>query len=332
MKQVTNNHQIDLALAVWLMQNGYDSGADKAPEGELISVTTLMKPTRRLILERQVDQSKEKLDIADLIPSRIGHSLHEAIEASWTQSDWATAMRRLHYPERVIQQIKINPDPSTVTQDDIPIYLEQRGYKEINGIVLTGKLDFAINGAYRDFKTTSTFSYTSGSKDQDYILQGSMYRYLMPEYIWKDQMRIDFVFTDWQSYRANRDINYPQTRIAHKDFPLMSHEETEEWIVNKINQIKDNAKYVKNQNKMIRCSDKDLWIGDPVYKYYSNPETAKKEGRPQKIFQKLSEAEQHRSEKGKGIVVTVKGKPKACQYCSAFSVCEQRKEYFPDVT
>jgi len=330
-KRVTNEHQIDLPIAVWLLQNGYASGADIAPEGELLSVTTLMKPTRRLILERQVDQFQEVLDVADLVASRVGHGLHDSIERAWTEGDWREAMRRLHYPQSVIDRVRINPDPSEVGGDDIPIFLEQRRFKKIGGVVLTGQLDFSINGAYRDVKTTSTFAYTSGKKDQDYILQGSLYRYIMPEMIWQDKMRIEFIFTDWQKFRAKADPNYPQVKVAHKEFPLMSFEDTEKWVLNKIEHIKTNAKHVKNQSKLVRCTDDELWKQPDTYKYYANPETAKAGGRAQKSFEKLADAEQHKADKGKGVIITVPGEVKACEYCPAFSVCEQRKEYFPDV-
>ena len=330
MKKLTNDHNIDLPIAVWLLQNGYYSGADVAPEGELISVTTLMKPTRRLILERQVDHSQEVMDVSDMIASRVGHGLHDSIERAWTEGDWAGAMRRLHYPQSVIDRIKINPEPSEVSEDDIPIFLEQRRFKKMGGVILTGQLDFAINGAYRDVKTTSTFSYTSGKKDADYILQGSLYRLIMPEMIWQDKMRIEFVFTDWQRFRAKADLNYPQAKVAHKEYSLMSLKDTEDWVYSKIADIKKNAKYHKTQNKLVRCTDEELWKQSDSYKYYANPETAKKGGRAQKSFNKLADAEQHKADKGKGIVITVKGQVKACSYCPAFAVCEQRKEFFDD--
>lgn len=330
MKKLTNDHQIDLPIAVWLLQNGYYSGADKAPPGELLSVTTLLKPTRQLILQRLVDMEQETMDVSDMIASRMGHGLHDSVERAWTEGDWQGAMKRLHYPQKIIDQVKINPDPKTVTEDDIPIYLEQRGFKEIGGIVLTGQLDFSINGAYRDVKSTSTFSYTSGSKDEDYRLQGSMYRLIMPEMIWKDQMRIEFIFTDWLKYRAKQDPSYPQARVAHKEFSLFSVPETEEWVLDKVDHIKQNAKFAKNQDKLVRCTDKELWKQPDSYKYYSNPETAKKGGRCTKRFENLADAVTYKDSKGKGVVVTEKGEVKACEYCPAFSVCEQRKEYFPD--
>ena len=327
-KIITNEHQIDLPVAVWLLQDGYNSGRDKAPPGELISVTSLMKPIRQQILQRKVDLESETLDISQLIRSRMGHGLHDSMERAWTEGDWQNAMRLLKYPQDIIDKMVINPDPKEVKEGQIPIYLEQRGYKEVGGIVLTGQLDFAIAGAYRDTKTTSTFSYTSGSKDKDYILQGSLYRYIMPHIITQDKMRIEFIFTDWQSYRVKEGSDYPEIPVAHKEFPLMSIEESEDWVLTRIDDIKKNAKL--KQDKMIRCTDEELWRGKDEYKYYSNPETAKKNGRCSKRFKNRTDAELHLKEKGKGVIVTDPGEVKACLYCPAFSVCEQRKEYFPD--
>jgi len=31
---------------------------------------------------------------------------------------------------------------------------------------------------------------------------------------------------------------------------------------------------------------------------------------------------------GKGIIITVEGKPKRCEYCDAFAVCTQKDKYF----
>ncbi len=328
MVRITNEHLIDLPLSVWLLQDGYNSGASEAPEGELISVTTLMKPTRQLILKRKVDMSKETLDVSDLIASRMGHGLHDSIERAWTQGNWKQAMRKLHYPEKIINSIVINPDPDTVIEGQIPIYLEKRGFKQFDNMVITGQLDFLIDKSYRDFKSTSTFSYTSGSKDKDFILQGSLYRWIMPHLIKDDIMRIEFIFTDWAKYRAKSDPNYPQTRVTHKEFKLLSLKETEEWVLNKLDNIRYNSK--KSQKDMVRCTDTELWRQKNVFKYYSNPETAKANGRCTKKFNLASEAQLHKQAKGKGVVMKQSGEVKACEYCPAYSICEQRREYFND--
>lgn len=328
MVKITNDHKIDLPLAVWLLQDGYNSGAAEAPPGELISVTTLMKPTRQLILKRKVDMNKETMDISEMIASRMGHGLHDSIERAWTEGNWQGAMRKLGYPTKIIDRVKINPDPKDVTEDDIPIYLEKRGFRPFEDIIITGQLDFLIGKSYRDFKSTSTFSYTSGSKDQDYILQGSMYRWIMPDLIKDDLMRIEFIFTDWMKYRAKTDPKYPQTRVTHKEFTLMSLEDTETWIHDKLSDIRANAG--KDQADMVRCTDTELWRQKDSYKYYSNPETAKNNGRCTKRFDSAGDAQLHLADKGKGVVIVEPGEVKACTYCPAFSVCEQRKEYFPN--
>lgn len=326
MKKITNIHNIDLPLAVWLLQDGYNSGAKEAPPGELISVTTLMKPTRQLILQRKVDQSQEQMDVSNMIAARMGHGLHDSIERAWTEGNWQLAMRKLSYPQKVIDKIKINPADGSLEKDDIPIYLERRGFKEHRGLVVTGQMDFLIGQAYRDFKSTSTFAWTSGSKDQDYILQGSMYRWIMPDLIKDDLMRIEFIFTDWQKFMAKANPKYPQVKVAHREYPLMSLIETEEWVDNKIDHILANAK--KSQDKMVQCSDKELWRQDDTYKYYADPAKAKLGGKCTKKFDNYADAELHKILKGKGAIIKVFGEVKACEYCPAFPVCEQRKNYF----
>lgn len=330
MVKITNKMGIDLPLAVWLLQDGYKSGAADAPPGELLSATTLMKPTRQLILQRKVDKSIEEMDISELVASRMGHGLHDSIERAWTEGNWRRAMSQLHYPDSIIKRIKINPDPATIKAGvDIPIYLEKRGFREFGGVVITGQLDFLMNQSYRDFKSTSTFAWTSGSKDQDYILQGSIYRWLFPDLITDDVMRIEFIFTDWQKFMARVNPNYPQAKVAHKDFPLMSLEDTEQWITDKLADIRKNAKL--KQDQMVRCTDKELWRQKDAYKYFSDLEKAKIPGaRCTKRFDNEADGLLHVKEKNKGVLITVPGEPKACNYCPAFQVCEQRKEMFSD--
>lgn len=321
--------QIDLPLAVWLLQDGYKSGADVAPPGELLSVTSLMKPTRQQILQRKVDMSQESIDVSEMVSQRMGHSLHDSIERAWTEGNWQAAMKKLHYPQSIIDRIRINPPmDKPLDPDIIPIYLEQRGFKKFQDIILTGQLDFLIGSSYRDFKSTSTFSYTSGSRDESFMLQGSLYRFIFPELIKDDVMRIEFIFTDWASYRARSDKKYPQARVAHKEFKLMTLKETEDWLSDKLADIRKNAKLP--QDRMVRCTDKELWRSEDVFKYYSNPETAKTGGRCTKRFDKESEAVLMVQDKGKGVIIREAGAPKACGYCSAFTLCEQRKEYFND--
>ena len=73
------------------------------------------------------------------------------------------------------------------------------------------------------------------------------------------------------------------------------------------------------------CSDDELWMSSPTYKYYADP--TKVSGRSTRNFETLREANQFLSEKGKGIVITVPGSPKRCAYCAAFQICSQKDRY-----
>jgi len=332
--KITNDFGVDLPLAVWLLQDGYNSGADVAPPGELISVTTLMKSTKQLILQRQVDYAQTTMDVSEQVARRMGHSIHDSIERAWTEGDWQQAMRTLHYPQAIIDRVRINPTKEQLElaeirgEELICIYLEKRGFKQFGGLVITGQMDFLIGNSYRDFKSTSTFAWTSTNKDADYILQGSLYRWIMPDLIKNDVMRIQFIFTDWLKYRAKVDSKYPQAKVAFREFPLMSLGETEQWVIDKIAHIKDQVG--KPQDQMEPCTDKQLWRAEDTFKYYAKEETAKKKGRCTKRFDSYTDAELHRQAKGKGVVVKDAGEVKACTYCPAFPVCEQRKNYFSD--
>lgn len=183
-----------------------------------------------------------------------------------------------------------------------------------------------LDGTLHDFKSTSTFSYTKGSKDEDYRLQGSIYRWLNQDKITDDHMYIEFIFTDWMKARAKADLDYPQTRVYSYRIDLYSIEEIEAWMTAKIREFEAAADL--SEDEIPHCTDKELWMDAPIYKYFANP--AKTDGRSTKNFTTLHEANAHLATAGKGVVITVPGTPKACAYCSAFPLCSQKDLYSYD--
>jgi len=100
--------------------------------------------------------------------------------------------------------------------------------------------------------------------------------------------------------------------------------ETERWVEQRL-WAYDKAKKLPD-NELPKCSDEELWIDPPVFKYYSNPE---KRERATKNFTSLVDANTYMASKGgKGIVITTQGTPKRCSYCNAREKCKQAKEYF----
>lgn len=341
--KITNNLNIPYEMLIWLLDNNYNNKPENTlshinPDHEIISATTLLKSTRSLILSRRAEQSGSiEMDISSLIASRIGQTLHEGIESSINKKGSVEApMRLLEDGSKYDPRNQCNKDgniivcngtdelPKEAKRNDFIIYQELRRYKTISDITLTGQMDMISNGQLIDFKNTSVFSYNDKNKEQNYILQGSIYKWLAPDLIKSNTVRIYFIFNDWQQGRSFNS-NYPKCRITYKDFKLLTVRETEQWIINKLKEIRDNAK--KSNDNIIRCTTEELWMGDPVYKYF----TKESNKRASKTFKTETEAVQYLQDKGKGIIKTVFGTPKACHYCNAWNICNQRKELFEDV-
>lgn len=320
---IKNDTGISLAMSVWLAYDEYDNGADIAPEGELISATTLLKPTRQFILGNQMPESMTTPDITDRIASRLGQAIHASVEDAW-KSHYADAMTRLGMPQKMISKIRINP--VNAVAGTIPVYLEQRFFRSIEGVVISGQFDQIINGEINDVKTTSVYGYMNGTNTENYRNQLSIYRWINPEKVTSDIGRIQHVFTDWQKMMTSQNPHYPKHRVTETQIELMSLVETERFIKSKLAEIRSNISL--DQDQMIRCTDKELWKSEPQYKYYTKQETADKGGRASKNFTSKQDALIHLTNAGKGVIVDKPGEVKACKYCPAFEVCTQKDEYF----
>lgn len=319
MRRYTNNAGVPLSLAVYLATDNYDyNSAEKT-----ISVTTLMKPLKQLVLAHRVPQDMSLTEVMALVQSRMGSAIHDAIERSWLNDNHVKALTALGYPQKVIERIRVNPEPGTLKEGEIPVYLEKRTSKAIGGWTVSGKFDFVAEGRVEDFKTTGVFTWINNTKDDDYILQGSIYRWLNPDIITQDRMAIQFLFTDWSTAQARSNPKYPQQRTMEKTYGLKSIQEIEHFILAKLRLIEQY--WDAPEDQIPNCTDEELWRSAPVWKYYKNPESAGKAGgRSTKNFDDKQEAYLRKAQDGNvGVVVEVPGKAVACKYCPSFPVCKQ---------
>jgi len=333
--RITNELDISLLLAVWLIDDNYDYEAGASFDKPYISVTTLMRPIKQIVLGRRVAPEEVTEDVADYISRGLGHTIHDGIEKAWTKN-YARNLRKLGYPQNVIDLVRVNPtdEERKANPDIIPVYLEQRGYREFNGFVIGGKFDAVADGHVEDNKSTSAFSWLYGTRDEENQLQGSLYRWIdaarpLP-WITEDYIKVNYVFTDWQKSAAKQNPKYPQKRVEYKDIPLLSVEDTELFVRHKLSQLKKlgNAP----ESELPECTDEELWRSKPNYKYYADASKANVDGaRSTKNFESLAEANKFMAEKGgKGIVKTVPGEVKRCPYCPGAPICQQRLRYFPE--
>lgn len=315
----TNQSNIPLAMAVWLATDEYDS----VDLENYISATSLLKSVRQLVLERRLTPATErKLDVAGMVKSRIGTAIHNSIEASWvSEGQREAALRSLGYSEETRKRIVVNPE-GEVPAGKIPVYLEQRATRELEGYVIGGKFDLVADGIINDVKTTSIWTFMSGANDWKYSMQGSIYRWLNPEIVNKDYMYIQFVLLDWKvgEYKAKQNSGYPDSDVQPHRINLVSLPETEVYLRDKlkaITELKD-----ADEASLPLCSQMDLWQDRPTFKYYKNPQKMLKST---KNFQTHAEAHIRFIEDGQvGIIMEAPGMCRACKYCKSFMLCTQK--------
>lgn len=311
-----NVSEVPLALAVFLASDDYDYIDDP----HTISTTTLLKPLRQIILASRVPEGEALPKLADMMKLRMGSAIHGGIEHSW-KNNYRDAMSALGLPARVIDKVRINPLDQDLTDDVIPIYVEDVRFKrKLGKWTITGKADFIGDGRVQDFKSTSVFVYMKQTNALKFTQQGSIYRWLDPKKITQDEMDIHYIFTDHKASMVRSDPNYPPRPFLQQRYPLMSLRETERFIANKLALIEQY--WDAPEDDIPLCDPDELWRSEPVFKYYKNPD---KTARSTKNYDTKQEAMLRFIEDGsKGLVKEVPGQVTACKYCNAFSVCSQK--------
>lgn len=326
---LTNEKGTSLYMAVWLANDEYDY-SDNPKE---ISVTSLIKPIRQSVLGARIEPGSIVLDVQDVAASRAGTAIHDSVENVWLNKEKRVkALKKLGYKEDFIQRIVVNPEPDEILPDSIPVYVEQRTKKEINGRIISGKYDCIFDGTLRDIKNTSVYSYLAGDKAKDYSLQGSIYKWLNPDKVVADHVQIEFVFNDFSKATAEAaeqtGKTYPSGKVFSAQYGLMSNEQTEKYLVDRINTL--DTYWDLPQDQLPTCTEEELWldITKDKHRYYKD---SSKMTRATKVFKgptaqrDLYEYSQ-KNHAPNSIVVSEKAQAKACEYCKAVSICDQAEE------
>ena len=311
MKKFTNEQDISLVMAVFLADDRYDH--DDRPN--VISVTSLMKPVRQIVLGSRLEQGDGLIDVSTLLASRLGTSIHESIEKAWVHN-YVAALQALGHPQRMIDQININPE--SADEPGINIWLELRSEAVRGKWIISGCADIIMDRTIRDVKSTKVWSYITGSNDAKYKLQLSLYRWLNSEKITNDTGYIEYLFMDWNKLKSTYEAGYPSLPVVAQPIPLMSLPATESYVTLKLDEIE--TYFNTAEADLPLCTDEDLWIRASEFKYYAKPDAK----RATKNFgTDKSGAYMHLSTQGKGDVREVKGKAMACNYCNARPICSQ---------
>lgn len=326
----TNNENYSLSIAVWLADDEYDHAPVVGP---YISATGLLKSLRMIVLAQRIRAVKAQspdddvIDISRYVSSRLGTAIHSSIEGTWT-SRYKTALLRLGHPQAIVDRVKVNPEPENINEGDITVYMEQRAYRKVSTYTIGGMFDFIGDGTLEDFKSMGVYGYMKGDKDEEQLLQGSIYRWLNPKLVTSDHMLIQQIFTDWSKLDASikKKRGYPQKRILSKKLTLMTLKETDNWVIQRIRLIESHTDTPESELPL--CTQKELWQPDSVFKYYKNPA---KTGRSTANFNTYAEAHgRFLKDNQIGIIKEFPGLVKRCGYCDAFDICTQKDVYIKE--
>lgn len=318
-QRYTNNANVPLALAVFLVTDHYDHN----PDPFTISATTLLKPLRQIILPARIPQTDGLVELADMMSNRLGAAIHDGIERSW-RTNYREAMKSMGYRDNLINRVRIDPTDAELEADPsiIPFYMEQRASRQLGKWTVTGKWDFIGEGRVQDYKTASVWSYKHQVNADKQIKQGSIYRWLDPKKITQDEMDIHHIFMDWKAGMIKSDPSYPPQRFQKQTFTLMSPQQTEAFIRQKIALIEQYWDAPEDQIPL--CDEEELWRSEAVFKFYKNGDITA--ARSTKNFATMAEARTHQANVagGVGAIKEVPGEVKACKYCAGFPICSQK--------
>ena len=250
----------------------------------------------------------------------MGNALHLWLENAWlSRETLKDACAACGIPEDVIGNIVVNPEMSNDSL--IPIFIERRSVKEVDGFAISGKFDMCLDGKLHDLKSCSVWSQIYDSNAMDYTIQGSIYRWLNQDIVTQDVIGIEKLFTDWSATESKRKKDYPKTRVVSKEYPLWSIKETEEWIRTKVAHIARLLDIVQ-QDELPVCTFEELWEKETLHKVFKTEESK----RAMRVFGSHDEAAAFMEKKG-GILKVVPGEVKRCIYCSVVDICDQAKGY-----
>lgn len=258
------------------------------------SATTLIKPTREILLNRRHNKELEQ-DCADMIWLLYGKAVHAVLE---NYSDGANEF----------------------AEEKLSVELE-------NGYTVSGRIDlYDIDKAeVVDYKTASVWK-AIYEDYEDWRKQGLMYAWLLHKNGLPCKSVVFYaVLKDWSKTKAKVDKGYPQLPVLRVSFDAADIAGVDLFIRNKIDEI------IKYENapddELPLCSLEDRWNDGDKYAVMKN-------GRKTalRVLDSMEEAEKWKSNNGGDYIETRKGVDKKCMdYCLCCTKCEYWKRVYGDV-
>jgi len=145
---------------------------------------------------------------------------------------------------------------------------EKRLNYTINNMLVSGKFDLIKNNQLHDYKVTSVWTLVFKDKIEEWVKQLSIYRflyYLVHKKKLSDTAHIVAVLRDWTARDLGRIKGYPVSPIVELDLSLLSLENTEILVKEKIEEVK--AAEGMSDDELPMCTDEERWYNKKKKKY-----------------------------------------------------------------
>lgn len=190
--RLTNRLNLPAPIVAAVRNDRYDSG------GADISITTLLQPPRKVVLERQHSNELEE-DVMDRIWSLVGQVMHGILERA---------------------------SPSGET--------EKRYFMKMRDWKVSGQIDRIEDGILQDYKFVTVYKVRDGV-DPDYEAQMNCYAELLRRNgIEVRRLELVAILRDWSKMEARREPTYPQQQVLIQNVRLWTSAECTKFLEDRV--------------------------------------------------------------------------------------------------
>lgn len=272
----TNKFNVPNEFCEWIKQPDYKQN--------IFNVSTFLQPPRAFAIKKNNFQ-KLQIDLVGLINSKINKIVSESL----------------------LNCISIDEDKGDFKNKEFTV--------DINNITISNNIDLFKDSIIQQYKNTTVYKFLK--KDfKEYIEELSIKKWMLYKNGIQSKQHgiIYFVFNDWNKKDIIKE-GYPQSKIIQYKIDLMTIEQTQNFINNKLIQFN------KATVQLPLCSKEELWQGDSVFAVMKTIDSP----RAIRVFNTKEEAQQFNSTNN-NIIVQRKATAKRCEYCLAYKFCDQCKK------
>jgi len=288
--KITNKSKLPIAF-VRMAESEYQ------PTPNRFSITTLLKPTREIILTRR-HFDKLEADASDMIWSLFGQAVHHILEKNADDKDGAEMRLEYTFP---------------------------KGH-ELEGLTVSGIMDFYDKETKTviDYKTCSIWK-VRFNDFSDWEKQGDGYAWLLERNgLEVAKSKFYAIMRDWSVGEARRKGDYPQSQVLEVEFVADSLK-ADNWIQEKLLDIKYNENTPDNDLPL--CSKEDRWAKPDKF-------AVMKKGRKSalRLLDSSQEARDWMDNNSGDYIEFRKGEDTKCiYYCSVCKFCDYWQKNYADM-